>query len=248
MERSSLFGNKKRDFLNIRPNNHAKKIIKSDIVPSTITNTNKLMTKAKYISIVMDMRQQLGFVGTFWNDMPDEYIILPFVHKSGFPRLPKYVQIKLINKNIVNYERIEFLGDSVLKTLQSNIIYSSPNKYDPHYLTNLRNMIENNVVLGCYLYNMNDMCSNIITRGPVKNKACGDVFEAIIGIMFHWMFYDKGYGYCSIDHILEWMIRTTPFVEHIKSIKSKDILKHNDNFCKKYKNSTYFKKKVSFNK
>jgi dsRNA-specific ribonuclease len=89
-----------------------------------------------------------------------------------------------INKNryfaLKSYERLEFLGDSVLDLVVSSLLYNNESLRTPGDLTTIKSKIVNNVSLACFI---NNIC-------PHRNKNCADLFETLIAIVYLHTNYD----------------------------------------------------------
>lgn len=104
--------------------------------------------------------------------------------------LHKSASMKTKNGNVLNYERLEFLGDAVMGTIVAELLYKFfPNK-DEGFLTRLRAQVvsrESHNELAIKI----GLDKSVIAKSDLsKNKhVYGDVFEAFIGAMF----LDQGY-------------------------------------------------------
>lgn len=121
---------------------------------------------------------QLGFI-----PKNIELYYLALRHKSA----------SVINDGIaMNYERLEFLGDSVLGTIISELIY----KYFPNrregFLTSIRARIVSRDSLNRISRKI-ELDKKIVAKNNISEskKIYGDVFEAFIGAMFLDQGYDK---------------------------------------------------------
>lgn len=89
------------------------------------------------------------------------------------------------NGNVLNYERLEFLGDAVLGAVVAELLYKFfPNK-DEGFLTRLRSKVVSRESLNELAINIG-LNKSVIAKSDIsKNKhVYGDVFEAFIGAMF----------------------------------------------------------------
>lgn len=97
--------------------------------------------------------------------------------------------------NPMNYERLEFLGDSMLGTIISKYLYSEVPGGDEGYLTKMRSKIvsrEHLNELGKDLKLINYVESRI-PKSHFGNNIHGNVFEALVGAIY----LDRGYKYCE---------------------------------------------------
>ncbi|MBN09640.1 MAG: ribonuclease III [Flavobacteriaceae bacterium] len=110
-----------------------------------------------------------------------------FTHKS--------MNLKDINGEIINYERLEFLGDSLLGSCVSSYLFEKFPKSNEGDLTKLRSKIVNRETLNkigfdLQLYKFTN--SNYKIEGP-KDDVNGNLLEALIGAVY----LDKGYKKCE---------------------------------------------------
>jgi ribonuclease-3 len=89
-----------------------------------------------------------------------------------------------------NYERLEFLGDSLLDAVVSSFLYERTNK-DEGYLTKMRSKIvsrENLNQIGKTL-NLVDLVESNVKKKRYGDNIYGNLYEAVVGAVF----LDKGY-------------------------------------------------------
>ena len=110
-----------------------------------------------------------------------------FTHRS--------VQITDKKGNPINYERLEFLGDSILGSVIAAYLYKKVPSGSEGYLTQMRSKIvsrEHLNELGKDLNLIRFVKSNI-DQTNVGDNIHGNIFEALIGAIFM----DKGYNFCQ---------------------------------------------------
>ncbi len=116
------------------------------------------------------------------------------IYRKAF--LHRSVNIKDANGVPMNYERLEFLGDSMLGTIISKFLYNEVPEGDEGYLTKMRSKIvsrEHLNELGKDLGLINFVESRI-PKTHFGDNIHGNVFEALIGAIY----LDRGYKYCEI--------------------------------------------------
>ena len=116
-----------------------------------------------------------------------EYYKRAFIHRS--------LNRRDINGIAINYERLEFLGDSILSSIISSYLFKNIPDGSEGYLTQMRSKIvsRNHLnELGSELNLINFVQSNIADENHGDNIH-GNLFEALIGAIF----LDKGYPYCK---------------------------------------------------
>lgn len=97
--------------------------------------------------------------------------------------------------NAMNYERLEFLGDSMLGTIISKYLYNEVPEGDEGYLTKMRSKIvsrEHLNELGKDL-GLIDFVESRIPKSHFGQNIHGNVFEALVGAIY----LDRGYDYCE---------------------------------------------------
>ena len=95
----------------------------------------------------------------------------------------------------MNYERLEFLGDSMLGTIISRHLYNEVPEGDEGYLTKMRSKIvsrEHLNELGKDL-NLIKFVESRIPKTHFGDNIHGNVFEALVGAIY----VDRGYKYCE---------------------------------------------------
>jgi ribonuclease-3 len=110
-----------------------------------------------------------------------------FTHRS--------IQIIDSKGNPINYERLEFLGDSILGSVIAAYLYKKSPTGSEGYLTQMRSKIvsrEHLNELGKDLNLIRFVKSNI-DQANVGDNIHGNIFEALIGAIY----LDKGYNSCQ---------------------------------------------------
>jgi ribonuclease III len=99
------------------------------------------------------------------------------------------------NGNPMNYERLEFLGDSMLSSVIAAHLYNEAPLGDEGYLTKMRSKIvsrEHLNELGRDL-NLIDLIESKVPSSHFGENIHGNIFEALVGAIF----LDKGYVGCE---------------------------------------------------
>ena len=115
------------------------------------------------------------------------------IYKKAF--LHRSVNKKDKKGNPMNYERLEFLGDSMLGTIISRYLYNEVPEGDEGYLTKMRSKIvsrEHLNELGKDL-NLIKLVESRIPKTHFGDNIHGNVFEALVGAIY----LDRGYNYCE---------------------------------------------------
>ena len=115
------------------------------------------------------------------------------VYKKAF--LHRSANKKDKNGLPLNYERLEFLGDSMLGTIISKYLYNEVPNGEEGYLTKMRSKIVSRKHLNELGKDLN-LISYVESRIPKSHfgdNIHGNVFEALIGAIY----LDRGYKYCE---------------------------------------------------
>ncbi len=97
--------------------------------------------------------------------------------------------------NVINYERLEFVGDAMLSSIIATHLYNEVPQGDEGYLTKMRSKIvsrEHLNELGREL-NLIHFVESKIPKDNFGNNIHGNLFEALVGAIF----VDKGYKQCE---------------------------------------------------
>lgn len=95
----------------------------------------------------------------------------------------------------MNYERLEFLGDSMLGTIISRYLYNEVPEGDEGYLTKMRSKIVSRKHLNELGkdFGLIDFVESRIPKSNFGENIHGNVFEALVGAIYM----DRGYDYCQ---------------------------------------------------
>jgi len=115
------------------------------------------------------------------------------VYKKAF--LHRSANKKDKNGLPLNYERLEFLGDSMLGTIISRYLYNEVPNGDEGYLTKMRSKIVSRKHLNELGKDLNliSFVESRIPKSHFGDNIHGNVFEALIGAIY----LDRGYKYCE---------------------------------------------------
>jgi ribonuclease-3 len=105
--------------------------------------------------------------------------------------------LKLLDRKgkLINYERMEFLGDAMLGAIIASYLYKKAPKGSEGYLTQMRSKIVSRKhlnELGKELKLLEFVKSNV-SKKNIGDNIHGNIFEALIGAIY----LDKGYSYCK---------------------------------------------------
>lgn len=110
-----------------------------------------------------------------------------FLHRSA--------NQKDTNGHPMNYERLEFLGDSMLGTIISRHLFVEVPEGDEGYLTKMRSKIVSRKHLNQLGKDLGliDFVNSRIPKSHFGENIHGNVFEALVGAIY----IDRGYKYCQ---------------------------------------------------
>lgn len=134
--------------------------------------------------------------GIFFTDMQKiigfKPITISYYKKAFTHRSLSKMDVK---GNPVNYERLEFLGDSMLSSVIAAHLFSKAPAGDEGYLTKMRSKIVSREHLNELGRDLN-LIRFIESKVPVQHfgeNIHGNLFEALVGAIF----LDRGYPYCE---------------------------------------------------
>lgn len=150
-----------------------------------------------------------------------------FIHQSALSGQSYLTEEEKIKNS---YERLEFLGDSVINSIMTTIIYKSFPNYDAGQMTRLRVLLVSNRRLEkwAYLYGLQkhllirkSILNEMLNSGSKVYKIYADLFEAYVGGLVE----DDPTG--NMPKIRDWL--STLAEEAIKTISDKNALPGTDN-------------------
>ena len=156
------------------------------------------------------------------------------IYKKAF--LHRSANVKDKSGIPMNYERLEFLGDSMLGTIISRHLYNEVPEGDEGYLTKMRSKIvsrEHLNELGKDL-NLIKFVESRIPKSNFGDNIHGNVFEALVGAIYM----DRGYKYCE-KFIDKRVIKPYVDIEQLegKVISYKSLIIE---WCQKQKNTFFY--------
>ncbi len=134
---------------------------------------------------------------------------IQFYKKAFIHRSTKEVDEK--SGLIINYERLEFLGDAMLSAVIASHLFKEVPTGDEGYLTQMRSKIvsrEHLNELGRD-FNLLLFVKSKVARSKFGDDIYGNVFEALVGAIY----LDRGYKYC--EKFIYYRV-ITPYVDVLK--------------------------------
>ncbi|WP_435136009.1 ribonuclease III [Formosa sp. A9] len=115
------------------------------------------------------------------------------IYKTAFTHRSMNIRDK--EGNIINYERLEFLGDAMLGAVIASHLFTEVPGGDEGYLTKMRSKIVSREHLNDLGKDLDliDLVESKIPKGQFGDNIHGNLFEALVGAIF----LDRGYKYCE---------------------------------------------------
>lgn len=141
-----------------------------------------------------------------------------------------FYQVALLHKSssvrskdgqLINNERLEFLGDSVLQSIVSTILYRQFRQKGEGFLTNIRSRIVQRETLNriAFEIGLDRLIKSSIMLKTQKTSIPGNAFEALVGAIY----LDKGYDVCYLfieEKIISRYFNLKEIVKEEKDFKS----------------------------
>jgi len=128
------------------------------------------------------MRKAFGLEILPWKNMPDDLILLAQLQKSS--KISNSLRNDLETKYGFTYEQpLEFLGDRIIELISVQVAFAL-GKRGIHSLDFMRKQLTKNATLFCLMQSQ-DLCRFVEHS---HTKQCSNLFEAIIGAMYFYLF------------------------------------------------------------
>lgn len=165
------------------------------------------MEKEEILIKVDNIKKILNLNNTTWKDIDPYLLLLAFTHSSGVQKIPQYIRNYQNDEyGFLNYDFYEVSGDRVLDMVIINILMQLKYIETVGDIVYIKEEVVRNSTLYCYM-SKKGLCSEIIKSGEgMASKICSDVFEAILGVLYHWGYYIKGMKYNVLEEIQKWLM------------------------------------------
>jgi len=111
------------------------------------------------------------------------------------------------------FERLEFLGDSLIKAVHGILLFEKSEEFSPKELSSFRSNLENNEYFGSLADELHlNHLGKMLGIGKLSNNQAADCFEAIIGAIF----IDNGKKF---DELIGLIKSLTHFEKRMKILK-----------------------------
>lgn len=169
-----------------------------------------------------------------FDDIPDDLLLLA-INKNYLFNMNERNKLRIYGS--LNYERLEFLGDSCLELIVADLLFKNYNLKNPQELTEMKSKIVRNSSLHCLSQNKG-LCSLILKEDVYKlgNKDCADVFESIIGALYYYL--QESYPN-PIKFLIYWLNKEFDFENLIQYLIDNQNV--NDVCRSVYKDDDYYK-------
>lgn len=185
--------------------------------------------------IVGKNRYYYKFIHRLFGTTPNniELYKLALVHRSA--------SIVLSDRSVINNERLEFLGDAVIETVVSEMLFIEYPEMNEGALTQLRSRIVSRMTLNKLATDMGidtQIIANPASINIHKQNIYGDAFEALVGALY----LDKGYN--ITNRILIRLFDDNLDIELITQTE-RDFKSRIIEWCQKYRKTVEFSSEVS---
>lgn len=158
--------------------------------------------------LLQKIKSQLGFVP---NNL--QFYKIAFTHRSA--------PIRFEDGSVIDNERLEFLGDSVIDLVIADFLFNKFPKGDEGFLTQMRSKVVKREFLNelAQQIGLQNFLISHTGNSNGKNNVYGNAFEAFIGAMYM----DKGYKYTRkyiIYHIINQYIDIEKLIHVNNNFKS----------------------------
>lgn len=181
--------------------------------------TEKMLSRLLHGRYARANRRYLGLLKRLFDITPSnlELYKLALVHKSA--------SVSLDNGGTVNNERLEFLGDAVLQTIVSEMLFIEFPEKNEGFLSKIRSRIVSRNTLNRIALDLGldqEIVAHASNVGSSRNNIYGDALEAMIGALY----LDKGYNTANrvvIDQIFGRYLDLETMIQTEKDFKSRII-------------------------
>jgi len=152
------------------------------------------------------------------DDIDSDLLIKALTHKSGIDTLDIDLKNRIIIKyGNVDYNDLDFIGDAALHMIHVNLVTQKIEsaKMSTIYIQAL---ISNKKF---YQYMVEKDIYTCVIKQPnttVAWKVYADVFEAIIGAIYHHLFYVKKLNYQALTYMEDWLCDQFAIEKEIKTL------------------------------
>jgi len=124
-------------------------------------------------------------IDDFLIEIPKIEKIINYTFKNKDLLIHSFIHPSYNNNNNPNYERLEFLGDSIINFHTTSWLYKNKKEFKPGQLTIRRAQIINNNLLSSLikLLKLNDYIL-VGKNVDINAKICSDVYESLIAAIF----------------------------------------------------------------
>lgn len=160
---------------------------------------------------------------------------LALVHRSA--------SVTLTDRSVINNERLEFLGDAVIETIASEMLFIDYPEMNEGALTQLRSRIVSRQTLNQLALDLGideEIIANPASINIHKQNIYGDAFEALTGALY----LDIGYNKTNrtLIHLFDRHLDIELMTQTERDFKSRII-----EWCQKYRKTVEFRSEIAEN-
>lgn len=169
-----------------------------------------------------ECKKKLKLTDIVWENLDWKLLLLAFLHRSGFDKLNSCLLQEIKEKyQWSDCDKLEFHGDTILEMLVNGYLWSSEYKdYTSGDLTIIKSELTQNKTLFLFMkqYDLDDY---IIKDNSINSeKIVSDSFEAIIGVLYYYLFFICNLRYQSLDILSDWFENLWSISSHLSSIST----------------------------
>jgi len=157
---------------------------------------------------IVKIRERLNLNQGFWTRLPDNLLLLAFIPVESTNLLPLDFRQKVQKEyGHTDYDIFEFMGDAILELIITQLLFEIVSVTTIRNYSVFRQKIVQNLTLYC-LMQSKQLCDELITSDPSYYfKECADVFEAILGVLYYFLYYIEA-NREAFSIIYDWFRRT----------------------------------------
>jgi dsRNA-specific ribonuclease len=178
---------------------------------------------------IRELRYLLDLNEVPFSNIPDEFFTLLFPSYNISEKTKEYLE----SHGFADYQKLEWLGDSVLELIMRSYMFQYRNSFRLGQLNDLKQKIVSNYGLHCLL-NQYEICR---LSDNEEVKQCADILESIIGILYYSLIQQD---IDPVFPIMNWFVDTFNIEEIITDLMKNE---KSDTESKKNSRSRSYKKK-----
>lgn len=160
------------------------------------------------------LRSNIGLDEEIYQDLNNISLIISFIS----PGTEEFIDSDILETvqrnnryNNTNNQLYQVLGSTIYSTLIHNLILEEFPEITPGNLSIASVKLQQFMMLSCFM-DKYKICQNALfkmsrttTKRVSSEKYCSNVFQALIGVLFTYLFYEKNMGYCALNILSQWL-------------------------------------------